>query len=108
VLYNAAMSHRSFVDESGRKWDAWTVVPTKIERRLASVNVPEERRAVAEPRVRLAGAMADGWLCFETANEKRRLAPFPASWERMTDGELCTLCGTAELAPQSRRAAAEG
>src|SRR5688572_31481747 len=96
VLYGAPMSHRSFTDESGRKWDAWTVVPTKIERRQVSTPVPLERREVAEPRVRLGGAMADGWLCFETANEKRRLAPFPASWERMTDGELCTLCQTAE------------
>jgi hypothetical protein len=29
----------------------------------------------------MGSAFADGWLCFESPSEKRRLAPIPAGWE---------------------------
>ena len=74
------MAHKSFTDRAGRRWDAWTVTPAKVEWRDAG-----------------------GWLCFETRGEKRRLAPFPANWDDLTDDELCALCASAELASPPRR-----
>jgi hypothetical protein len=97
------MAHRTFNDRIGRRWDAWTVMPTKVERRSDSAPVEADRRRVVEPRVRLGQAMADGWLCFETKGEKRRMAPFPERWDVMTDEELVELCAAAELAPPPRR-----
>ena len=66
------MAHRRFVDRSGREWEVWSVNPTKAG--------PE---------------MAKGWLCFESAGEKRRLAPFPRSWEGLDDRDLPTLLAAA-------------
>jgi hypothetical protein len=59
---------------------------------------PVERRTRSEYRVPFAGDFARGWLCFETAGEKRRLSPFPDEWADMTDSELWELCGKAEKA----------
>ena len=78
-------------------------MPTKVERRTESVHVEYDRRHAVEPRVRLGQAMADGWLCFETKGEKRRMAPYPARWDAMSDEELIELCAAAELAPPPRR-----
>lgn len=97
------MAHRIFVDRVGRKWDAWTVFPTSTERRSNAEPVAEDRRRNVEPRIRLGHAMANGWLCFETAGEKRRLAPFPEAWDMMSDDELANLCDEADKASSPRR-----
>ncbi len=39
---------------------------------------------------------AEGWLVFECADERRRLAPFPAEWKNCSETELCRLVGRAE------------
>ena len=39
--------------------------------------------------------LADGWLCFESGSEKRRVAPIPAGWEEFTGAQLETLCQSA-------------
>jgi hypothetical protein len=36
-----------------------------------------------------------GWLTFESAMEKRRLAPIPEGWEELDDETLATLCDSA-------------
>ena len=40
----------------------------------------------------LAPAYVEGWLCFESGSERRRLMPIPADWEMRTDHELAELC----------------
>src|SRR5262245_44313150 len=40
----------------------------------------------------LAPAYVEGWLCFESASERRRLMPIPPDWEMRTDHELGELC----------------
>ena len=36
----------------------------------------------------LTAGLDAGWLCFENAGEKRRLAPIPEDWLRCTAAEL--------------------
>ncbi|MEO8580391.1 MAG: hypothetical protein ABI469_09080, partial [Gemmatimonadales bacterium] len=45
------------------------------------------------------GDYGDGWLCFESSNERRRLARFPNDWDRMSDPDLSKLLRAAALVP---------
>ena len=68
----------TFVDESGTSWDVFEVYPSE-ERTVARVPV----------------AFRSGWLCFQSATERRRLAPIPFDWmnwdvERLTSALLST------------------
>ncbi len=47
-------------------------------------------------------AYANGWLCFESVTEKRRLAPIPEGWEFLDVPTLQQLCESAELVPARR------
>ena len=67
-----AAEHRRFVDERGVPWDAFAVLPTPEPRGLA--RLPEQYQ--------------NGWLCFESATEKRRLGPIPDEWQTVTDEAL--------------------
>lgn len=95
------MSLRTFRDERGRTWRAWTVVPTYVERRF--VDPPEddppviERRKRTEFRIKIGKEWANGWLAFETSDEKRRLAHFPENWALLEEWELTRLCAQASL-----------
>ena len=81
------MGVRDFTDESGVAWRVWAVNPDTLQ--------PHTR---AEDYL---GAYLGGWLCFESAEERRRLADFPADWERLEAGALCALLQRA--APVRRR-----
>jgi hypothetical protein len=83
---------RGFVDTAGVEWRVWEVFPGKG---------PTKRRAAAAlSRSSLNGtAFADGWLCFESDKEKRRLAPIPRGWESHDKKTLEALCGKATLVP---------
>ncbi|HYD53429.1 MAG TPA: hypothetical protein VEA99_12405, partial [Gemmatimonadaceae bacterium] len=48
--------------------------------------------AADRPMQARGGADADGWLCFEAQDVKRRLTPIPSGWWRLTDEELACLC----------------
>ena len=64
---------RGFTDSTGVEWRVWEVFPNQGSDRA---------NADALPHSSLKGtAFANGWLCFESANEKRRLAPIPTGWE---------------------------
>ena len=91
-------------------WDVWLVHPSAAERRFVDrrankgdVKGAEERRSGADrrggvrksPRASVAQEFANGWLCFETSGEKRRLAPVPESWDRADDETLEQWCVTA-------------
>lgn len=77
------MPVRSFHDDDGREWSVWSVTPS----RKSDLFLPE--------------SMAEGWLCFECGDEKRRLHPVSADWEALGEAELLALCMTA--APVARR-----
>jgi hypothetical protein len=118
------MAHRSFIDAAGRVWQAWDVMPERLDRRVTSdrraspesdargqVDRPDaanrrhrqrrsrnDRRAIPRHLARLPRTHADGWLCFECVEEKRRLVPVPPAWDRLSDEELARLLENASVA----------
>lgn len=95
------MAHREFHDAHGTLWSVWDIHPTAGEA-LVSRDVSShsplggERgsRTRAAPEY-VAAALAAGWLCFESASEKRRLAPIPIGWEELHSAQLRDLCSIA-------------
>lgn len=104
------MPYRTFSDDQGKSWEIWDVRPdvehrdgdrrredgaeswTGPERRIAS-----DRRQLPQARMRLSESMSEGWLVFKSADEKRRLAPIPANWERCRGQELRELWNNADI-----------
>lgn len=78
---------REFVDDSGRAWRAWPVVPGLS-------------RSSARGRGFL-GDFQDGWICFEGLNTtaRRRLPHRLPNWANITDEELQRLLAQAIDAP---------
>jgi len=73
------MSVREFTDSKNVVWRVWDVTTAQMH----PVTKNED----------FMGDLADGWLAFESANEKRRLAaPYPADWASMSIPELEALC----------------
>jgi hypothetical protein len=79
------MAVRDFVDANNVSWRVWPVTPDALQPRTAAEDY--------------LGDFSEGWLCFESATERRRLANYPRDWERLTDGDLCSLLATASLVP---------
>lgn len=93
------MGYRIFTDSQGVEWQAWDIIPQLAERRArqrrlararveADRRVTDERRKTSGERAVLSHGLQKGWLCFETAREKRRLAPIPADWLRCAVARL--------------------
>jgi hypothetical protein len=78
---------REFVDDTGRAWRAWPVIPGLS-------------RTSARGRGFL-GDFQDGWICFEGLNTtaRRRLPNRQANWANITDEELQRLLAQAIDAP---------
>jgi hypothetical protein len=86
------MAYRIFTDSNGTEWQSWDVLPKGAERRLADrrhsterVNFADrrkaERRQLQGRWTLLTSGLKDGWLCFESSAERRRLTPIPTDWE---------------------------
>lgn len=86
---------RGFTDAGGTEWRVWQVLPSPLDARHESVD--------ALSRMSLGGTpFANGWLCFESAAQKRRLAPIPEGWEFLDAATLQDLCSRAQLVPARR------
>lgn len=103
------MSFRSFTDSQGVEWSAWDVTPGPVDRRLTdrrlfAEQVSTERRG-SRRRSRKGGptalttTFAQGWLCFETRTERRRLMPIPQDWVTCADARLVQYCRDAKRIP---------
>lgn len=79
-------THRIFVDTRGMRWDVFAVHP-------------EARPSVHS---QLKGTYSAGWLCFDSASEKRRLSPIPEEWQLLTNVQLAELAERAEIASGRR------
>jgi hypothetical protein len=79
------MAVRDVVDEQGVKWRVWAVQRSAIHPRTAAED--------------FLGDYSEGWLCFESANERRRLARYPDDWDKMPDRELLSLLAKAVTVP---------
>jgi len=97
------MPLRIIQDEKGRTWHVWGVQPTDIMRQV-SEPVPKQPLDPQRQRRILSvdPQWADGWLTFETHDEKRRLAPYPTDWTGLSDLELSKLCAEAVPVKASR------
>lgn len=88
------MTLRTFVDAYGTSWDVFEVHPANAER--MATRVPEHFRT--------------GWLCFQSLDERRRLAPIPDDWvawdrDRLTTALYATHAMRRRTPPQSFDAA---
>lgn len=104
------MAFRTFLDRAGNEWQAFDVVPRKDERRhydrrSGQQGEPDEsgeddRRDEHDRRLTVGGGgllgSSQGWLVFERGDERRRLAPIPAGWDRCSDQELDAYRETAQ------------
>jgi hypothetical protein len=77
---------RQFRDEAGTEWKVFLT--------------PRGSDAVSRDHY-LPEAYREGWLVFESNQEKRRLAPVPSDWETMPIETLVSLC--AKAVPQTAR-----
>ena len=70
------MAHYRFQDEHGRYWTVW-----EVHLKVTATVHPDFR---------------NGWIVFESDDEKRRLAPIPTGWEKATEPMLRRWCEQAE------------
>lgn len=82
------MGLRDFVDEQGTSWRVWDVAMERAHR--------------DSPANAYLGQYQDGWLCFESATERRRLAHFPEDWLALSEAQLARLLDEALLVPRRR------
>lgn len=102
---------REFTDSEGVQWQAWEVIPSTAERRNSTADRRfgardhHERRVKQQLRVKMDEGLAEGWLVFESAEEKRRLHPIPEAWESLSDEQLVELARSAGAASPVIRSA---
>lgn len=77
------MAVRDVVDEDGTPWKVWEVVSSAIHPKTAAED--------------FLGEYSDGWLCFESPKQRRRLARFPQDWGLLPDKQLLKLLDDAEV-----------
>jgi hypothetical protein len=80
------MAVRDFIDADGVAWKVWPVVPEALQPKTAAEDY--------------LGEYESGWLCFESASERRRLPEYPDDWEQLAESELCALLKIAAVVPK--------
>lgn len=89
-----SMSLRAYQDRDGRVWTVWSIAPRftpsrgTTERRQGERSRKPERRHGERRGAEPQPAWVKGWLCFESGEEKWRVAPVPAGWEKLSPEEL--------------------
>lgn len=73
------MAYRTFTDPDGQEWQVWDVLPAR------------ECEPGSRTLAYLPAEMAQGWLCFEAGDQKRRLTPLPDGWEAADDATIAAL-----------------
>lgn len=111
------MAQREFHDHSGRCWTVWDVHPIVAERLVGAPASSGIHHGISSSAGGTGGrghrttvgyveaGLAAGWLCFESPEGKRRLAPIPAGWEGLPSDSLLTLFERATPVPPPRRRA---
>jgi hypothetical protein len=82
---------RGFTDSTGVQWRVWEVFPTRSQ-------TPTSVEALSRSSLKET-PFANGWLCFESTEAKRRLAPIPPGWEFATETTLEQFCQQAGSVP---------
>jgi hypothetical protein len=90
---------RNLRETDGTEWQIWKVTPDPRglwelrrgeRRRSHNPNYPGDERRMSQDR-RCGSTLADGWLCFQSSTEKRRLTPIPPDWESCHEETLSVL-----------------
>ena len=113
------MAHRTFTDSRGVEWEAWDVIPGRmqvggrerrfgLDRRVYSppgFDPEQDRRRRGERRTSVSDCLRNGWLAFRSTEgaERRRCFPIPDDWEFLPVEELERLCREASVVPAARR-----
>lgn len=84
---------RGFTDSTGVEWRVWEVFPTTGGQSFIRAS---NTSLMDTPFV-------NGWLCFESPIEKRRLAPIPEGWEFNDITSLEALCRKAAPVSAKKR-----
>lgn len=90
------MALREYTDSTGREWMVWSIAPRCVERRSGkdrrgrqSEPVQSERRVLPDRRRRaMDPILLQGWLCFESGGDRRRLTPVPPDWTECDERRL--------------------
>lgn len=92
------MALRGSEDENGTARRSWDVPATSFFQPVRSAEdrrttddpgyAPERRVGQERRRCRLTPGMERGWVCFQSGEEKRRIAPPPAGWDTCGEEEL--------------------
>lgn len=82
---SATMAVREFLDEHGKGWRVWSILPEAIH-------------PVTRAEDYLAECYQLGWLVFEAkaGDAKRRLCPFPPDWENADEQALRSMLAQSE------------
>jgi hypothetical protein len=91
---------RGFTDSTGVEWRVWEVFPSRAPSEMGTGELT--RSSLKDT------AFAHGWLCFESATDKRRLAPIPRGWEFLDTATLEQLRAKASPVPLRRNRLAPG
>jgi hypothetical protein len=75
------MPKRRFTDVRGVKWEVWDV-------RTSDIPTDRGHDPVDIEHSRVALELANGWLCFQSGEDRRRFAPVPPAWDELPDGVL--------------------
>jgi hypothetical protein len=103
------VAKRQFTTEDGVVWVVWDVHPddlgrTAYDRRASTPpgagSLTAERMSRRNERS-VHPELQQGWLCFQSATEKRRFTPIPANWYELLDDELRTMLHVAIPAPRA-------
>jgi hypothetical protein len=86
---------RGFTDSTGVEWRVWEVLPSRVPK-------PSSVESLTRSSLKET-PFANGWLCFESADSKRRLAPIPKGWDFATGETLEELCQRATAVPLRRQ-----
>lgn len=78
---------REFNDSNGTRWRVWDVTPLLHTQR-------------SQLRTGVFANVPEGWLCFESGNERRRLSPIPVEWQECDDAALEAFRSRAEIVPR--------
>ena len=84
---------RGFTDSTGVEWRVWEVFPTREGRSFVETSSTSLKET----------PFANGWICFESPVEKRRLAPIPVGWEFNEISSLEDLCRQASPVSVKKR-----
>jgi hypothetical protein len=85
------MSNRRIQDERGTTWDVWDVSPGDVLGSYDRRSGERLRPPTPVSTLSVQPELENGWLCFQSAVERRRFAPIPVDWFAFPDDVLRVL-----------------